>query len=82
MTTDQAHALAGDLLRELTPHAGDPEAVDQVMRRWLATEDVRRLSLVSIAAVRLIFADCLTRTPSADVPPGALTYTNPEENHE
>lgn len=80
MTIDQAHELAGALLRELTPHVGDPEAVDQVMRRWLDTEDFRRLGFACIAAVRLVFVDCLTPAPTSDVPPGALTYTNPEEN--
>ena len=82
LTCDQARALAGDLLRVLTPLVGDREAINTEMSRWLDLLDYRDLSLVCIAAVHTTFVDCLTPTPLDQAPPGALTYTDPEENHE
>lgn len=75
LTTTQARDLAADLIRDLTPHAGDVDAVREVLFGWLETEDVARLSLICMAAVQTTFADCLTRV--AQVPPGALSLDPP-----
>jgi len=78
-TVDQAYALADDLLRALTPLAGQPAAVDRLMRRWLDRHDVAAFGMVALCAVRTVFVDYLTPTPSADVPPGALGFTTTKE---
>lgn len=78
MTADQALELAGDLLRELAGHIGDPDAVNATMLRWHETHG-SELGLVSMAAVRRTFAECLTWPPNADIPPGASIYANPTE---
>ena len=73
ITTTEARNLAADLIRELAQHAGDPDAVRAALLRWLDTEGTGRLSLICMAAVQTTFADCLTRVPTDQVPPGALT---------
>ena len=77
MTVTEANDLAADLIAELTEHAGDPGVVGACLLRRSEREDFRRLSLVCMAAVQQVFADCLTRVPVAQVPPGALTLTQP-----
>lgn len=77
LTQDQAWVLADDLIRSLTPHAGDDAAVSEVLGRWLDELDSSVL-LVCAAAMRRIFADCLTHTTLDQVPPGALALTAPE----
>jgi len=73
----EANALAGGLLRALSPLAGDPAGVDQTMREWLAEHDVSRFGFIALAAVRTVFVQCLTRV--AEVPPGSLGFTIQED---
>jgi len=75
LTPDQERTLAAELIRDLTPHAGDPDAVRKVLLRWLDTEDVARMSMACVSAVQIVFADCLTRV--AEVPAGALALDPP-----
>jgi len=75
LSTAQARALATELIRDLTPHAGNPEAVRKVLLRWLDAEDTARLSMACMAAVQIVFSDCLSRV--AEVPPGALALDPP-----
>jgi len=77
MTVTEANDLAADLIAELTEHAGDRRAVGACLLRWSDREDFRGLSLVCMAAVQQVFADCLTRVD--DVPPGAVALTTPTE---
>lgn len=72
---DLVSGLAVDLLRELTPLAGDADAVREVMTRWLSTLGGRTLGLVCAKAVHLTFTECLTPTPIEDVPAGRLAFT-------
>jgi len=74
----EARALAGGLLRALSPLAGDPAAVDALMRKWLDVNGVPAAGMVALCAVRTTFADCLTRVD--EVPPGALAYTPIQED--
>lgn len=74
---DQARSLAADLVRELGAIAGDPEAVDATLTRWLDVLDVTNLARVCVAAVQLTFADCLTHTPLTDLPPDRLALLAP-----
>jgi len=71
--------LGADLVRDLAPHATDPDAVNAVLRDWFAHEDVTRLGLICMAAVQLIFTDCLNPVPASEAPPGALALTAPPE---
>lgn len=75
LTTAQARHLAAELIRELTPHAGDPDAVRATLTRWLDVEDVARLSLICMAVVQTTFGACLSRVPLDQMPPGALALT-------
>ena len=77
MRIAEARALAADLIGDLTPHAGDPDAVRAVLLRWLDIEDTARLSMACMSAVQIMFADCLTRVPLDAMPPGALNLTAP-----
>jgi len=82
-TTGQAHELAGDLLRELAPAAGDPEAVRVVLLNWLDRLDARAFATVCMATVFRTFGECLTQTPTDRVPPGSTAYTAPStKEHE
>lgn len=72
LTIEQTRALAGDLLRELVPHIGDREAVNTLMLHWYETLGHHGLSVVSMAAVQMTFADCLTNTPVSEVPDDAI----------
>lgn len=73
--------LACDLIRALTPLSGDRDAVNTALNHWLDALDAGDLSLVCIAAVQTIFADCLTPTPLDQLPPErlALIPTLPTE---
>jgi len=77
LTTAQARDLATELIRDLTPHAGNPEAVRKVLLQWLDIEDTARMSMACMAAVQIVFSDCLSRV--TEVPPGALTLEPPTE---
>ncbi len=79
VTTGQALELAGELLRELEPVAGDPEAVRDILLRWLDRLDVGGFSAVAMTTVWRTFSECLTQTPSDQVPPGATAFHQPEE---
>ena len=74
----EAHTHAGNLLRSLAAVVGDPAAVDQIMRRWLDVNGVSRFGFIALAAVRLTFAQCLTRVD--EVPAGALAFTTIQED--
>lgn len=82
MTADEVHEAydhADDLLRELAQHYGDPDAIAAVGRRWLHELGARRLGLVSAAALRTVFAECLTEVPRSDAPAGSIEFTRPKE---
>lgn len=79
LTTAQARTLAAELIGDLTPHAGDPDAVRATLLAWLDREDTFRLSLVCMAVVQTTFADCLTRVPVDQISAGVLTLTQPTE---
>jgi len=79
ITTAQARTLAADLISDLTTHAGDPDAVRAVLLRWLDTEGTSRLSMACMAGLQIVFADCLTRVPTDQMPPGALALNPPTE---
>lgn len=79
LTTAQARDLAAELIRDLTPHAGDPDAVRAVLLEWLETEYVPRLSMACMSAVQQVFADCLFHVPVDQMPPGALALNPPTE---
>lgn len=78
LTPHQASELAGDLLRELSDHIGDDDAIRAVMKRWHYVLGAKRFGVVCMASVRITFGDCLTETPIADVPPGALAFNAKE----
>ena len=75
LTPHQATELAGDLLRDLAEQIGDEAAIAQTMRHWHNVLGASRFGVVCMASVRITFRDCLTETPAADVPPGALAFT-------
>ena len=75
LTPAQTRDLATELIRDLTPHAGNPDAVRKVLLQWLDAEDTTRLSMACMAAVQIVFADCLSRV--TEVPPGALALDPP-----
>jgi hypothetical protein len=81
ITTTEARDLAADLIRELAALAGDAAAVRATLLTWLDREGTSRLSLASMAALQLVFADCLTRMPVDQIPAGALTLTPPPERN-
>ena len=72
LTVAQAMELAGDLVRQLTEHAGDEAAVCALMLRWLDVLGAQPLASVALAAIRTTFAHCLIPYPDS-VPPGGLT---------
>lgn len=76
---EHIEGLADELLRALTPHAGDPDAVRRVLLAWTDTLDPTDLGLVCIRAVWRTFADCLTVVPVDQAPPGALALIPPQE---
>jgi hypothetical protein len=63
LTVDQAHELAGDLMRQLTPMAGDPDKVRAHLMHWLDTLSAPDFDAVCIATVWRTFSECLTPTP-------------------
>jgi hypothetical protein len=77
VTIDHARDLAAQLVRALSPLSGDHDAVNAEMSRWLDVLDFRDLSVVCIAAVHLIFTDCLTPTPLHELPPDRLALLAP-----
>jgi len=81
LTTAQTRALATELIRDLTPHAGDPDAVRATLLAWLAREDTSRLSLISMSVVQQVFSSCLRRAPVDQIPAGALTLNPPTERN-
>lgn len=78
-TLDVGHVqqLARDLIRELATRIDNPDAVDAELRRWLDVLDVPRMSLVSMSALRIVFASCLSHVP--EVPPTEPGFTPPPE---
>lgn len=72
MPIDRARDLADDLIRELSKHPGDDEAVCEVLRHWLDVLGAQSLSIVCMAAMRATFGECLTPHPAA-VPANGLT---------
>lgn len=74
LTTLQANALAGDLVRELAHHIGDADGVAEVFTRWTRVLGQTSFATVCVAATRITFRDCLTQTPIADVPAGAIAF--------
>jgi hypothetical protein len=66
---EEVAALADDLLRDLTPAAGDAEEVRATLTEWCDDLDPRKFA-----------ADCMTSTvPLDQAPPGALALTPPGE---
>jgi hypothetical protein len=79
MTPEHAYALAGDFIRELGPLHADPSAVDAVCLRWLSVLGAHDYGVVNAAAVRSVFADCLTTSARTDVPPGSVEFIQQQE---
>lgn len=79
LTVDQATTLADDLLRLLTPHVGDEDAVNARLARWADTLGPTRLGQVAMAAVQTTFVACLRRLDAGETPPrDATAFTEPE----
>ena len=83
MTIAEANDLAAELILDLTPHAGNPRAVGKILDLWLDHEDdVFRLSLVCMAALKQTYADRLTRVPLDYLEPDDLTLTPKGTTHD
>ena len=76
MTKDQAHELAEDLIADLYPLAGDQAATDARLLRLVDEHQMKDVTLVGLAALRLIFGSYLTPIPTSEAPPGALGLTH------
>lgn len=77
MSVDRARVLAADLIRTLAPLSGDEDAIDAEMRRWVDALDVSHFSMVCMAALQLVFCECLTPTPLRDLPADRLALLPP-----
>ncbi|MDO9498109.1 MAG: hypothetical protein Q7J48_20565 [Nocardioides sp.] len=66
LSLDDAHELAGDLLRQLAEHIGDESSLDAVLLRWLDVLNEERLYQVCTVALRTTFVDCLSITHPND----------------
>ena len=75
LTPYQATELAGDLLRQLAEQIGDETAIAGTMRHWQKVLGPNRFGVVCMASIRIVFRSCLTPTPAADVPAGAVAFT-------
>lgn len=75
LTVDETYYLADNLLCALTPLAGDPIQVNNLMRRWFDTYG-NRFGAIAMAAVRTTFVDCLHPT---DSPTGAFGFAIKEK---
>lgn len=81
LTTSETHALASDLLQLLAPRIGDQRAIDHAMLRWLDNLGARNLGLVTIAAVRRTFVDCLQPINPTNPPDSGIGF-QPEGEHQ
>ena len=81
LTDDQTVEMAGDLLRDLSPHIGDADAIEAEFIKWIDALGVPSMSMVLLAAVRLTFTDCLTLTGREDWPPAGLAFSTRQEAH-
>lgn len=79
LVLDRIDELAVDLLRELTPLAGDPDAVREVLTGWLSRLGGRALGMVCARAVHLTFTECLTPTPLDQAQASRLAALIPPE---
>jgi len=79
ITPAEIRELGRELVRELAAAAGDPDAVRAVLMARLDIEGTSRLALASMAALHLVFSDCLTPVPVDQIPADALTLTTPTE---
>jgi hypothetical protein len=70
LNVDQALALADDLIRALAEHIGDRKETSRLMLRWADTLGAANLGRVSMAAMRTVFAECLSLRTREDWPPG------------
>lgn len=77
LDVDRGRELAADMLRELTPHAGDSDQVDAVLTGYLDRLGHNHFSLVCMAAVQMTFTDCLTLTPLDSLPDERLALLPP-----
>lgn len=75
---DEVEALAAELLRALTPHAGNPAAVSRVLNTYLDMLAPDVLAYAALKAVHLTFAECLTPTRREDWPAEGLALIAPE----
>lgn len=73
---EHVEALADDLIRALAQHPGDAEAVCSTLLRWHDLLDTNDLSLVCMAAIRTVFAECLIPHPDR-IPADGLTLAPP-----
>ena len=78
LTLAQTRLLAADLVTQLSATPGDSAAVTATLMRWTDTLDPPRMAGICMAAVRLTFADCLSRVPVDQIPTGTVTLTPPE----
>lgn len=80
LSVDHGRELAGDLIRALAPVVGDPEAVNDVMRRWVDVLGARDFGLVCMAAMQTTYTDCLIPTPLDEIPANRLALVTPTTN--
>ena len=72
----EANELAAELISDLTPHAGNPRAVRQILNLWLDQDgEAWRMALVCMAALQQTYAERLTRVPLDFIEPLDLTLS-------
>ena len=70
--------LGDDLIRALAPSHGSGDDLDRVLRSWHHIYGSRALGLICAAALRTVFADCLTPIRPEDAEPGAIGLIHSE----
>lgn len=71
---------AAAFLRDLTDVHHDASEVDRVCREWLAETGSNTFGPLCAAALRTVFAECLTETPTETLPPGSVTFIHPRSS--
>jgi hypothetical protein len=74
ITHAEIDTLAEELTADLARHAAEPGEVGAVLSRWLGEQGVERLAFIGLAVVRDVFGHHLTRVPTGQLPPGAMTF--------
>jgi hypothetical protein len=77
LTAAEAYEMAPNLVIELSRRVGDAAGVLGVLREWIDIEGFADASLVAMAALVVVFADCLTEVPTEQLPAGAQVLRPP-----